>query len=103
MFSLLRFILIVGAIFYFSPVRDRGEEPVSLDGLLDRRSAETKALPEDAPGRLEMIWNALPDGAKQAVIEKIVAGSSGLAPLPEPVDTLKPSDRHPPPRGQIHH
>lgn len=96
MFSLLRFILIVGAIFYYSPVRQRSDAPASLDSLLGwtKGDAAKKAAEPASLERLETMWQALPEGAKQAVIDKILT-TSGLGPGAKGADTLQPGDRHP--------
>ena len=93
MFSIIRFVLIVGVIFYYSPVRERGDGP-ALDPLLGRgrgASEPAPAAPETA-GRLEAIWKALPDGAKQAVIDRILTSPG---PVATATDTLHPDERHP--------
>lgn len=98
MFSILRFILIVGVIFYYSPVRQKGEGTAALETLITPKKAEAAAasapLPtENGAGKLETMWQALPDGAKNAVIDKILT-TSGLTPAqPKPTDTLLPGDR----------
>ncbi len=101
MFSILRFILIIGVIFYYSPVRDRGETTDPLLDFVAPRTAEgtepatRSATDHAAPGHLETAWQALPEGAKQAVVEKIL-NTSGLTPTaPKASDTLKPEDRAP--------
>lgn len=98
MFSILRFILIVGAIFYYSPVRQQGEETAAIEAFLTPRKSERAAADPapalDNPGHLETVWKALPDGAKQAVVDKILTTSgfsSGSS--TKPADTLRPEDR----------
>ena len=99
MFSILRFILIVGAIFYYSPVRQQGEGAAVVESLLAPRSNEPAAAPEappaEAAGRLETMWQALPNSAKQAVIEKILTTSGLTSASGGPTDTLLPEDRRP--------
>ncbi|SCX97812.1 hypothetical protein [Microvirga guangxiensis] len=100
MFSILRFVLIVGAIFYYSPVRQRGEGPDPLQAFFAPKteSAAPSAAPsasEASAGHLETMWQALPDTAKQAVVDKILT-TSGLTPAsPKPSDTLNAEDRAP--------
>jgi len=102
MFSVLRFIVIVGVIFYYSPVRQRGDGPDPIKDFFSPRTTEPSAPPAAPPQaqgssghHLETMWQALPDGAKQAVVDKILAGS-GLAPVAsKPSDTLQPEDRAP--------
>ena len=96
MFSIFRFIVIVGVIFYYSPVRQKGEGTAALDALFTPKTKESVPPPpatEDA-GHLETVWKALPEGAKQAVVDKILTGSgfplAGASPL---TDTLRPEDR----------
>lgn len=100
MFSILRFILIVGVIFYYSPVRQKGEGTAAIEALFTSKkngpAAEAPPSPaENDSGKLETMWQALPSGAKQAVIDKILT-TSGLTPAEsKPTDTLQPSDRQP--------
>lgn len=109
MFSILRFVVIIGVIFYYSPVRQRGEGPDPLQEFFAPKevvqAAPTTAISpatEGKPGHLETVWQVLPDSAKQAVVDKILT-TSGLTPAsPKPSDTLQPEDRAPPghkPRG----
>jgi hypothetical protein len=102
MFSILRFILIVGVIYYYSPVRDRGEGPDPLQAFFAPKQTE-QATParvstptaDGKAGHLETVWQALPDGAKQAVVDKILT-TSGLTPVAsKPSDTLTSEDRTP--------
>ncbi|MBD2748079.1 hypothetical protein IC232_15390 [Microvirga sp. BT688] len=98
MLSILRFIVIVGAIFYYSPVRQQGEGTAALEALFTPKASAPAAPPPstapEGPGHLETVWKALPDSAKQAVVDKILT-SSGLpvADAAKPADTLKPEDR----------
>jgi hypothetical protein len=100
MFSILRFILIVGAIFYYSPVRQQGDGAAAIEAFfLPKKSEQASSRPAPAtgePGHLETVWKALPDSAKQAVVDKILT-SSGLpvANAAKPSDTLRPEDRDP--------
>ncbi|MBF9232035.1 hypothetical protein [Microvirga alba] len=103
MFSIIRFVLIVGTIFYFSPVRQGGDGAASLDALLGwtKSAQEAKAAtptPETS-ARLESMWQALPEGAKQAVIGKILTASGVNALESKPTDTLQAADRQPSWRG----
>ncbi|MBM6581343.1 hypothetical protein ILT44_14200 [Microvirga sp. BT689] len=98
MFSILRFILIVGVIFYYSPVRQKGEGTAALEGFFKPKAVEpaspVPAPAAEGPGHLETVWKALPDSAKQAVVDKIVASSGLSLPGPaKPADTLRPEDR----------
>jgi hypothetical protein len=105
MFSILRFIIIVGVIFYYSPVRQHGEGIGFLDSFLKPKKSESAATaqapapePEPAaenPGRLEAVWQALPDSAKQAVIDRILTTSGLTSAGVKPGDTLQPQDRLP--------
>jgi hypothetical protein len=99
MFSILRFVLIVGAIFYYSPVRQRAEGPDPVQDFFAPKKMEQAApvamspASDGSPGHLETVWQALPDSAKQAVVDKILT-TSGLTPAaPKPSDTLQPEDR----------
>jgi hypothetical protein len=107
MFSILRFVLIIGAIFYYSPVRQQGEGTAAVEAFFTQKQSKPAApapspTPEN-PGHLETVWKVLPDSAKQAVVDKILT-TSGLNPVApaKPSDTLRPEDREPPaikPRG----
>lgn len=98
MFSILRFVLIVGAIFYFSPVRQQVEGTAAIGTWLAPETgdddSEAAHLAAGSPGHLEAVWKALPESAKQAVVDKILT-ASGL-PMAGPsksADTLLPEDR----------
>lgn len=100
MFSILRFVLIVGVIYYYSPVRDRGESPDPLQAYFAPKQTEQALLPpasspadEEKAGHLETVWQALPDSAKQAVVDKILSTSGFTPAAPKPSDTLHPEDR----------
>jgi hypothetical protein len=100
MFSILRFIVIVGAIFYYSPVRQQGEGTAAIEALFTPKKSEpAPAAPPpaaDASGHLETVWKALPDSAKQAVVDKILTTSGfPVAGASRSSDTLRPEDREP--------
>ncbi|WP_262299961.1 hypothetical protein [Microvirga sesbaniae] len=98
MFSILRFILIVGAIFYYSPVRRHGEGAADLQALLAPKASEAvpeRATAEGRPGHLETVWKALPDSAKQAVVDKILTTSGFPTAAPAKPSDIKPSDTKP--------
>ena len=98
MLSILRSILIIGLIFNYSPVRQQGEGTAAVEALLAPKAGGTAvAGPAPAtgdPGHLETVWKALPDSAKQAVVDRILTGS-GLPVIgsAKPSDTLLPEDR----------
>jgi hypothetical protein len=97
MFSVLRTILIIGVIFYYSPVRQGGAAPASLDGFpggtKEAAGPKPAAAEEPASGRLETIWQVLPDQAKQAVVDRILRGPALGGSAPKATDTLLPTDR----------
>ncbi|WP_414471706.1 hypothetical protein [Microvirga sp. M2] len=101
MFSILRFILIVGAIFYYSPVRQRGEGPDPVQDFFSPKSVEQaapvapKPAADGSAGHLETVWQALPENARQAVVDKILTTSGLTPPAARPSDTLRPEDRAP--------
>ena len=102
MFSLLRAALVIGAIFYFSPARhDSNTDTVTLANLLGAATQPFDTLKETATGspqRLEAVWNALPDSARKAVVDRIVAAPAdnrGEAKRPPQTDTLLPEDHRP--------
>jgi hypothetical protein len=98
MFSIVRFILIVGIIFYYSPVRQQDDGAAAVEALLTPKKSEPASPPPatDAQGHLETVWKALPDSAKQAVVDKILT-TSGFGPSnpARPSDTLRSEDREP--------
>ena len=104
MFSILRFILIVGAIFYYSPVRQQGEGTAAIEAFFTPKKSEPAAPAPPPRRRVRAIWRPsgrrLPDSAKQAVVDKILT-TSGLpvADAAKPADTLQPEDRQPAGRG----
>ncbi len=103
MFSILRFILIVGVIFYYSPARQTGDADMTIDSLLTREGdgeAPAAPAPVDGPGRLEAMWQALPESAKQAVLERILTTSGLTQPAHAPRDTLETDDLQPAWRGE---
>jgi hypothetical protein len=105
MFAILRFILVVGVIFYYSPVRQQGEGTAAIDAWLTPKKDGPAAVPpappaESNPGHLETVWQALPNGAKQAVIDKILTTSGLTAPDAKAKDTLQAGDRQPGWRGE---
>jgi hypothetical protein len=67
MLSIIRFILIVGAIFYYSPVRQQGEGTAAIEAIFTPKKSEPAVAPpsyaQDNPGHLETVWKALPDSA----------------------------------------
>jgi hypothetical protein len=98
MLSILRFVLIVGAIFYYSPVRQKDAGTDAIASFFSPKKTEAPApAPAATPvsaGHIETMWQALPDGAKQAVVDKILT-TSGLTSPAQPGDTLRPEDRQP--------
>jgi hypothetical protein len=97
MFSLLRAALVIGAIFYFSPVRQEQDSGLSLEALVGAATHSSETLTGVAPERLQAAWNALPESARQAVLDKIVptAPRPGGTARPPQTDTLLPEDHHP--------
>ena len=96
MFSLLRAALVIGAIFYFSPVRQGSNETLSLDALAGAAiRAPEKIGP--TPERLQAAWSVLPESAKQAVLDRIAAPQAprGGEIRPPQTDTLLPEDHRP--------
>ena len=97
MFSLLRAALVIGAIFYFSPVRQEQEGGLSLDALVSAATHSSERLTGGSPERLQAAWNALPESARQAVLDKIVhsAPRPTEPKRPPQTDTLLPEDPRP--------
>lgn len=123
MFFLLRAGLVIGLIFYFSPLRPNLEAP-SLDGLVasalevvtpapvtpPTKPAAPDAPPAGLPGTVaeaERLWRGLPPEARQAVLDRLKAQaasslSEAVAAVQNPrsgVDTLRADDRRPAWRG----
>lgn len=101
MFSLLRAALVIGTIFYFSPVRNLPDANLSLDALFGSAAHPADQLRQSASGtpeRLQAVWNALPESARQAVLDKImptpVARTVEARRVPQ-TDTLQPEDHRP--------
>ncbi|MFD0462083.1 hypothetical protein ACFQY9_09475 [Microvirga aerilata] len=75
-----------------------GEGTAAVEAFFTPKKSEPAAaapLPApEGPGHLETVWKALPDSAKQAVVDKILT-TSGLNPVgsAKPADTLRPEDR----------
>jgi hypothetical protein len=94
MFSALRIIVIVGVIFYLSPVRQGEGPPARMHDLVrgsrdwsqdpwgpSRIPAPTAAV--DETPRLQSLWQALPDSARKAVVDEVVElGTGGLTARP---------------------
>jgi hypothetical protein len=85
MFFLLRSIVIVGVIFYYSPVR---------------QTAEWSGGP-GPESRLDALWEKLPETAKRSLLERVAAslfsgGRTAREGAPPPwTDTLEPEDFRP--------
>jgi hypothetical protein len=101
MFSVLRTAFIIGLIFYYSPVRQGAGEIERLGQML-RADGESEPLPAQASSNLDALWDALPESAKQSIVDRIVASVLGPEPdrrqealLRPPTDTLEPEDFRP--------
>ena len=107
MFSTLRAAVIIGAIFYLSPVRQGGDRPVRLDDVVkwSREAAPAAvAAPLDQAAQLQSLWQALPDSAKPALTNRSAGASAPHAAPPArdaaATDTLLPDDLQPQWRGE---
>jgi hypothetical protein len=111
MFFTLRILIVIGVIFYFSPVRQTGEVPSGIAGMVqwsrDRTAASATSSSTEAVAGLEMLWRSLSDGARKSVMDSVLASNSGspAARLLEPrqtspTDTLQPDDIQPAWRGE---
>jgi hypothetical protein len=103
MFFLLRAALIIGVIFYFSPVRHEGGSATGLDAAAGWSRDPSRAALDAAghAGELQSLWEALPDDAKKAALDRLLA-SAPDHPSGEPpsaTDTLLPDDLKPAWRG----
>jgi hypothetical protein len=96
MFSLLRAALVIGAIFYFSPVRQGSNETLSLDALVGAAINAPEKIGQ-TPERLQAAWGALPTSAKQVLLDRIGAPQTSRAGeiRQPPTDTLLPEDHRP--------
>jgi hypothetical protein len=106
MLSALRAVAIIGVIFYLSPVRQGGEKPVRLDDLVkwsqDKAPAAVSA-PIGQAAQLHSLWQALPESARKAAVDQVLApgSSSAVPPSQAPAtDTLQPGDLQPAWRGE---
>jgi hypothetical protein len=107
MFSTLRIAVVVGVIYYLSPVRHEdakaGVEHVVAwgKGLILPSREPTREM--GSAERLEALWKALPEEAKQAALERVLAEAGKQVPHgpikslryeppapPEPPETRKP-------------
>lgn len=97
MFSILRILIIVGAIFYLSPVRQGGDAPVTLDDVTRWVSGSSPGAGQalDQAGRAGALWRSLPEEAKQALVEQVLASGRPVQPTSPPTDTLDPGDLQP--------
>ncbi|MGO4704547.1 hypothetical protein AB4072_02065 [Microvirga sp. 2MCAF38] len=105
MFSLFRIFIVVGVIFYLSPVRNEDALPSLSKWLGWAEDASKSDAVGESPARLETMWQALPDSAKQAILTKIMSDSGTTATLPKaapPMDTLYADDRKAAWRGDTH-
>lgn len=100
MFSTLRIAAIVGVIYYLSPVRNEdaraGVEHVVAWGkglVLPTREPSREATQAE---RLEALWKALPEEAKQAAIDRVMAEAGRH--LQSPAEPARPEPVHPVPR-----
>jgi hypothetical protein len=133
MFATLRAAAVIGVIFYLSPLRtveapsrDRFSDVATAIRLADLLKDAASALPGGPIDRIaeaEALWDGLPEGAKRALLDRILSGNSsslpteakralldrvlagGLSPTPSEAkppsrDTLKPDDLQPAWRGE---
>ncbi len=129
MFFLLRAGLVIGVIFYLSPLRSSMDAP-DLGGLVSSafdavtpppvapKSSPPEAPPAGVPGTVaeaERLWRNLPPEARQAVLDRLRAQAAsslndavaavqaprpgGDAPRAAAGDTLRAEDRRPAWRG----
>jgi hypothetical protein len=93
MFSTLRIAAVIGVIYYLSPVRHEdakaGVQHVVAWGkglvLPDREPARETNSAE----RLEALWKALPEEAKQAAIDRVLAEAGKQLPHAS-ADAIRP-------------
>ena len=101
MFSILRFILIVGAIFYYSPVRQQGDGAAAIEAFfLPKKSEQASSRPAPADRRAGTSGNGLEGSPRQRQAgggrqdpHDLRASPSPMP--PKPTDTLQPEDREP--------
>jgi hypothetical protein len=104
MFSTLRAVIIIGVIFYLSPVRQGAERPARVDEMVkwgQDTLATGASVPLDKAAQLQSLWQALPDSAKKSITDQASNSSTGRpgSPLPATTDTLTPGDLQPHWRG----
>ena len=100
MFSTLRIAVVVGVIYYLSPVRHEdakaGVEHVVAwgKGLI---APSNVAIRETSQAeRLEALWRALPEDAKQAALDRVLAEAGRQLPQGAQ-EALRPEPAHPGP------
>ncbi len=77
MFSTLRIVAVIGVIYYLSPVRNEdalagiGHVAAWGKGLVVPTREATRE--PTATERLETLWKALPEDAKQAALDRVLA------------------------------
>jgi hypothetical protein len=101
MFSALRIIVIVGVIFYLSPVRHGEGPPARIADLIRGQDlggpgkAPVPAVAVEETPRLQSLWQALPDGARKAVVDEVVElGTGGVIAPPSP-EAARPGAHQP--------
>ena len=104
MFSVLRIAIVIGVIFYLSPVRQGGEKPVRMGDIAkwSQEAAPALAVPLEQATQLQSLWQALPEPAKKAVVDRAIASGPSPAASPAPpqgTDTLQLDDLQPAWRG----
>lgn len=106
MFSLLRIAVVIGVIFYLSPVRNEDglSALTSWFGWSDTPKATPSVSAPDNAAHLETVWKALPETAKSAILAKILAetGIAGGAASKQPTDTLHAEDKKSAWKGDAH-
>lgn len=81
MFTLIRGVIIVGLIFYFSPVRDRGE-PGQQTGRGEREPASAAAAPATQAGLAQQgLWGWIPGSLAEDVVRTAVTDKAQEAGL----------------------
>jgi hypothetical protein len=100
MFSTLRAVIIIGVIFYLSPVRQGAERPARVDDVVkwgQDTLATGASVPLDKAAHLQSLWQALPESAKKSVADQVTGSSTGRPglSLPATTDTLTPGDLQP--------
>jgi hypothetical protein len=104
MFSTLRIAVVVGVIYYLSPVRHEDAKAGVEHVVAWGKGLMTPSREASQAERIEALWKALPEDAKQAALDRVLAEAGKQLPYaagevlrpepapaaPRPADAKKP-------------